>query len=67
MMDSRQNFIKLLLTLQADLKELYSEISEKGRMPESMRQAVITCIYKKVKMEDITNWRPISLLNYDYK
>ena len=31
-----------------------------------MRQAVITCIYKKGKMEDITNWRPISLLNYDY-
>ena len=35
-------------------------------MPESMRQAVITCIYKKGNMEDITNWRPISLLNYDY-
>ena len=67
MMDSRQNFINFLLTLQADLKELYSEISEKGRMPESMRQAVITCIYKNGKMEDITNWRPISLLNYDYK
>ena len=32
-----------------------------------MLQAVITCIYKKGKMEDITNWRPISLLNYDYK
>ena len=36
-------------------------------MPESMRQAVITCIYKKGKMENITNWQPISLLNYDYK
>ena len=36
-------------------------------MPESMRQAVITCIYKKGKMEDINNWQPISLLNYDYK
>ena len=60
-------FYKLLLTLQDDLKELYNEISEKGRMPESMLQAVITCIYKKGKMEDITNWRPISLLNYDYK
>ena len=32
-----------------------------------MLQAVITYIYKKGKMEDITNWRPISLLNYDYK
>ena len=36
-------------------------------MQESMRQAVITCVYKKGKTEDITNWRPISLLNYDYK
>ena len=53
--------------LQEDLKELFEEISKIGRMPESMRQAVITCIYKKGKMEDITNWRPISLLNYDYK
>ena len=53
--------------LQEDLRELFEEISTMGRMPESMRQAVITCVYKKGKTEDITNWRPISLLNYDYK
>ena len=34
-------------------------------MPRSMRQAVISCLYKKGEREDITNWRPISLLNYD--
>ena len=50
-----------------DIQELYKEISEVGRMPDSMRQAVITCIYKKGDIEDIINWRPISLLNYDYK
>ena len=55
---------EMLLT---DLQELYKEISEIGRMSDSMRQAVITFIYKKGEMEDITNWRPISLLNYDYK
>ena len=38
-----------------DLQELYREISEVGRMPDSMRQAVITCIYKKGDIEDITN------------
>ena len=32
-----------------------------------VRQTVITCIYKKGNMQDITNWQPISLLNYDYK
>ena len=52
---------------QEDLKELFEDISVTGRMQESMRQAVIICIYKKGKTEDITNWRPISLLNYDYK
>ena len=57
-------FLDILLK---DLQELYGEISEKGRMPDTMRQAVITCIYKKGEIEDITNWRPISLLNYDYK
>ena len=49
------------------MKELFEEISAIGTMSESMPQAVITCIYKKGKMEDITNWQPISLLNYDYK
>ena len=53
--------------LQNDLKQLYEEISQKRKMPDSMRQAVITCIYKKGNMQNITNWRPISLLNYDYK
>ena len=38
-----------------DLQELYREISEVGRMPDSMRQTVITCIYKKGDIEDITN------------
>ena len=53
--------------LQNDLKQLYEEISGKRKIPDSMRQAVITCIYKKGNMQDITNWRPISLLNYDYQ
>ena len=61
-------FYKTFTTLlQEDLKELFQDISISGRMPESMRQAVITCVYKTGKREDITNWRPISLLNYDYK
>ena len=42
--------------LLKDLQELYREISEIGRMPDSMWQAVITCIYKKGDIEDITNW-----------
>ena len=36
-------------------------------MSRSMRRAVLSCLYKKGDREDITNWRPILLLNYDNK
>ena len=58
---------KTFTVLINDLQQLYSQISILGEMTDSTRQAVITCIYKKGDMEDTTNWRPISLLNYDYK
>ena len=48
-----KTFLEILVK---DLQELYTEISEIGRMPDSIQQAVITCIYKKRDMEDITNW-----------
>ena len=33
----------------------------------SQQRAMLTLLYKKGEREDITNWRPISLLNVDYK
>jgi hypothetical protein len=36
-------------------------------MPESLRQALISLLYKKEDPELLKNWRPISLLNVDYK
>ena len=30
-------------------------------------RAMLTLLYKKGEREDISNWRPISLLNVDYK
>ena len=49
-----------LQTLQYSLKE--------GELTQSQRRAVITLIQKKGKDETlIKNWRPISLLNCDYK
>ena len=54
-------------TFKADLHKLYIEIFQLGEMPRSMWQEVISCLYKKGDREDITNWRPIPLLNHDNK
>ena len=50
--------------LKTDLRKLYIEIFQLEETPRSIRQAVISCLYKKGDREDITNWHPISLLNY---
>ena len=40
---------------------------EIGLLPESQRDCLIRLIYKKDDKRDLKNWRPISLLNVDYK
>ena len=49
----------LLLSLQSGLEEKL--------LSESQRSSIITCLYKKGDRKDLSNWRPISLLNIDYK
>ena len=36
-------------------------------MSETQKQGIITLIYKKGETANLNNWRPITLLNYDYK
>ena len=54
-----------------DLEELYigmlRETYKYGEMPDSMKYAIITLIYKKGDNYMLKNYRPISLTNYDYK
>lgn len=49
------------------VKDLQEQISPKAEGCHIVWQAVITCIYRKGEMEDVTNGQSVSLLNYDYK
>ena len=49
------------------LKDLYQEIFEKKSLTPSQKEALVTMIYKKGDEAEISNYRPISLLNLDLK
>ena len=38
-----------------------------GQLSCSQRKGIITLLYEKGEHENLQNWRPINLLNYDYK
>lgn len=47
--------------------ELVRLVFEVGEMPKPSREGVISIIYKKGDKRDIRNWRPITLLNVNFK
>ena len=57
-------FSKLLLPV---LCELANECFERGCFPEECVRSVVRLAFKKGDRKDLKNWRPISLLNLDYK
>jgi len=49
-------------------EKIFNDVIEKGKMPSSWYKNVITLIPKKSEeLEDVRNWRPISLTNCDVK
>ena len=54
--------------LWKDLLNSYNEAFRKGSLSISQRRGIITLVPKgDTNLSDLTNWRPISLLNVDYK
>ncbi|TWW53588.1 Transposon TX1 uncharacterized 149 kDa protein ORF 2 [Takifugu flavidus] len=50
-----------------DLLDVLNESLHSGSLPLSCRTAVIALLPKKGNLQDIKNWRPVSLLCSDYK
>lgn len=50
-----------------DLLEVFEESFAVGSLPQSCRRAVLTLLPKKGDLQEIKNWRPVSLLCTDYK
>lgn len=53
--------------LGEDLLVVLRDSLSKGQLPLNCRRAVLTLLPKKVDLQDIKNWRPVSLLCTDYK
>ena len=53
--------------LQADFLLMANSLPELGTLTATQRNAVITCIPKDGDLTSLANWRPISVLNADYK
>ena len=49
------------------LTEALKHSHDKGELPETMMHGDVALIYKKKDPKDIRNYRPITLLNVDYK
>ncbi|TWW77606.1 Transposon TX1 uncharacterized 149 kDa protein ORF 2 [Takifugu flavidus] len=50
-----------------DMLEVFNESLASGSLPLSCRRAVVTLLPKKGNLQEIKNWRPVSLLCMDYR
>ena len=53
--------------IAADLTEMLLESLDRGVLPKTVRDGNIILIYKKGDTREVRNYRPITLLNLDYK
>ena len=60
-------FLKFWDVLGSDLVEVFNSSYRDGLLPSSSCKGLITLLFKKGDRLDRKNWRPITLLNIDYK
>ena len=53
--------------IKQDLLDMYNCNFDNGAMSDSQQTAILKLLFKKGDATLLTNWRPISLLNTDYK
>ena len=64
---SMEFYLKFWDQIGSDLHEVALENFNLGSMTKSQRKAVLKLLYKKGEKNELTNYRPISLLCVDYK
>ena len=61
-------YIKNIDNIAPILAEMYNNIFLRGSAPEGFNSSITTLLYKgKGERTNLKNWRPVSLLNCDYK
>ena len=63
----REFYHKYFHLLKEEMLELFNNIKLDKQQPESQKNALIKLLYKKGDHRNLKNWRPVSLLNVDYK
>ena len=53
--------------IKEEFVNVINEINKEGQMCNTQSMGIITLLYKNGDRNDITNWRPITLLNINYK
>ena len=64
---SMEFYLAFWPSLGADLVQVLNLAFESGQLSTSQRRGLIIVLHKKNDRLDTKNWRPISLLNVDYK
>ena len=60
-------YIEFRVELAPVLEKLFRDIEGKGGMPHSMTTGLVSIIYKKGNRDKLENYRPLTVLNGDYK